>query len=45
MTPEIKTRIEQIRRGEVPVGYKKTKTDIVPNDWKELLLADCICEF
>ena len=25
MTPEIKTRIEQIRRGEVPVGYKKTK--------------------
>lgn len=45
MTPEIKTRIEQIRRGEVPVGYKKTKTDIVPNDWKEVLLADCICEY
>lgn len=45
MTSEIKTRIEQIRRGEVPVGYKKTKTDIVPNDWKEVLLADCICEY
>lgn len=27
MTPEIKQRIEQIRRGEVPEGYvKKIKT-------------------
>ena len=33
MTPEIKQRIEQIRRGEVPKGYKKTKAGIVPSVW------------
>lgn len=33
MTPEIKQRIEQIRRGEVPEGYKKTKAGIVPSVW------------
>lgn len=35
MTPEIKQRIEQIRRGEVPEGYKKTKVGIVPSEWRE----------
>lgn len=35
MTPEIKQRIEQIRRGEVPEGYKKTKVGIVPCEWEE----------
>ena len=35
MTPEIKQRIEQIRRDEVPEGYKKTKVGIVPAEWKE----------
>lgn len=35
MTPEIKKRIEQIRRGEVPEGYKKTKVGIVPFEWRE----------
>lgn len=35
MTPEIKQRIEQIRRGEVPEGYKKTKVGIVPKEWEE----------
>ena len=34
MTPQIKQRIEQIRRGEVPEGYKKTKVGIVPNEWQ-----------
>ncbi len=33
MTPQIKQRIEQIRRGEVPEGYKKTKIGIVPEEW------------
>lgn len=33
MTPEIKQRIEQIRRGEVPEGYKKGKLGIVPEEW------------
>lgn len=35
MTPEIKQRIEQIRRGEVPEGYKKGKLRIVPEEWNE----------
>lgn len=33
MTPEIKRRIEQIRRGEVPEGYQKTRDGIFPVDW------------
>ena len=33
MTPEIKQRIEQIRRGNVPEGYQKTKDGIFPTDW------------
>ena len=39
MTPQVKQRIEQIRRGEVPEGYKKTKVGVVPNDWKENRLS------
>ena len=35
MTPQIKQRIEQIRRGEVPEGYKKTKIGVVPCEWEE----------
>lgn len=34
MTPEIKQRIEQIRNGKVPEGYKKTKYGIFPSHWK-----------
>ena len=33
MTPQIKQRIEQIRRGEVPEGYKRTRAGIIPSDW------------
>ena len=33
MTPQIKQRIEQIRRGEVPEGYKKTKAGVIPSEW------------
>ncbi len=33
MNPEIKQRLDQIRRGEVPEGYKKTKAGIVPVEW------------
>ncbi len=39
MANEIKTRIEQINRGEVPQGYKKTKVGIVPQEWEETLFA------
>ena len=39
MDTQIKHRIEQIRRGEVPEGYKKTKVGIVPADWQEHKLS------
>lgn len=40
MTPEIKQRIEKIRRGEVPEGYKRTKVGIVPDEWKLYKLCE-----
>lgn len=33
MTSKIKQRIEQIRRGNVPEEYQKTKDGIFPTDW------------
>ena len=39
MTPEIKKRIDQVRRGEVPEGYKKGKLGIVPCEWDEVLFS------
>ena len=42
MNPEIKQRIEQIRRGEVPNGYKKTKAGILPEDWIVCKIDDCL---
>lgn len=40
MNPEIKQRIEQIRRGEVPEGYKKAKQCIYPADWETTSLRE-----
>ncbi len=34
MNHEIKDRIEKIRNGIVPVGYKKTNIGIIPEEWK-----------
>ena len=34
MKPEIKQRIDQICRGEVPEGYKKVKMWVCPVEWK-----------
>lgn len=42
MTPEIKHRIEKIRHGNVPGGYKKTKAGILPADWDVYMLGDCL---
>ena len=42
MTPQIKQRIEQIRRGEVPDGYKKTKAGVIPNEWELCMISDCL---
>ncbi len=35
MIPEIKQRVEQVRKGKIPVGYKKGKLGIVPEEWNE----------
>lgn len=34
MTEIIKQRIEQIKQGKVPQGYKKTEVGIVPQEWE-----------
>ena len=44
MTPEIKKRIEQIQRGEVPRGYQKRASGIVPRDWVEYSLGEIYTE-
>lgn len=44
MTPEVKERIEQIRHGNVPEGYKRTKAGIYPEDWMEYTLGDIYTE-
>lgn len=44
MTPEVKKRIEQLRHGIVPEGYKRTKAGIYPEDWKEYTLGDIYTE-
>ena len=44
MTPQIKQRIEQIRRGEVPDGYKRTKVGIVPAEWEEKRVGDVLAQ-
>lgn len=33
MTEEIKQKIETIKAGKVPVGYKKTQFGVFPDDW------------
>ena len=45
MTPEVKQRIEQIRQGIVPEGYKKTESGIIPNEWRVGQVSKCIEEY
>lgn len=45
MNPTIKARIESIRRGEVPEGYKRTKAGIVPNEWNVESLKSHLIEY
>ena len=33
MKLEIKQRIEQIKAGQVPDGYKSTKNGVIPAEW------------
>ena len=44
MTPDVKQRIQQIRRGEVPERYVKTTLGIVPADWKRCTFGDIYTE-
>ena len=44
MTPQVKQRIEQIRRGEVPEGYKRTKAGVVPVEWEEVRIGDVLTQ-
>ena len=44
MTPEIKQRIEQIRRGEVPERYVKTALGLAPANWKRYTFGDIYTE-
>ena len=45
MTPEIKQRIKQIRCGEVPEGYRRTKVGVVPSEWDEEYLGKYLQEY
>lgn len=45
MTPEIKQRIEQIRSGKVPEGYKCTRYGVYPVDWDVKNVGECIEEY
>ena len=42
MTPEVRERIEQIRHGNVPDEYKKTKDGILPVDWTVRTIDECL---
>lgn len=42
MNSDIKQKIEQINRGEVPEGYKKTSIGIVPQEWENKKLSELL---
>ena len=42
MKLEIKQRIEQIKAGQVPDGYKRTKIGVVPAEWNICKLKDVL---
>ncbi|HHI5806023.1 TPA: hypothetical protein ACP6I1_000307 [Clostridioides difficile] len=44
MNNEINSRISSIKEGKVPLGYKKSKVGIIPNDWEEKSLSELIEE-
>lgn len=40
MNETIKHRIKQIKRGEVPNGYKKSKIGVLPGDWTSMTVGE-----
>ena len=45
MKPEIKERVERIRKGEVSEGYRKTKGGIIPEEWDVKTLGEIVRKF
>lgn len=45
MNEQIKKRIEQIRRGEVPEEYNHEKVGIIPQEWKVTSVGKCVREY
>lgn len=43
MEQEIKDRIEKIKNGQVPEGYKNTGHCVIPKSWDDVLIDD-VCE-
>lgn len=44
MIPEIKQRVDAIRRGEVPEGYIRGKLGVVPSEWDEVHFSTLFSE-
>ena len=44
MKESIKKRIEAVRRGEVPNGYRRDKLGIVPTEWEDKVLGDILTQ-
>lgn len=42
MKEEIKQKIELIKNGQVPQGYKKTKVGVMPEDWEVKKYGQCL---
>lgn len=42
MKKAYKDRLEQIRHGNVPDGYRKTKVGILPADWTVCTIGECL---
>lgn len=42
MNPEIKRRIEQLRRGEVPEEYQKSSFGVFPSNWNLYTVGECL---
>lgn len=44
MNAKLKQRIKQINAGTIPIGYKKTKIGIVPKEWEQKQIQDCLTQ-
>lgn len=42
MTNDIKQKIEQIKNGEIPEGYRYSRAGLCPNDWRKGVLSDVL---